>query len=151
MRKLLLLPGNGILIYHVPAGPTAPRAGNSTCSSFARGSGEAAPANYPDNHFSATSLTGPVPAVNTPVPDRLGKTLLTRMVSPAGPSPAGKIVARQPVSTWRKRWLRWSILMPLLPAAARLNNLVHADDSIITLMHQRRCTYQRRRAYCCLS
>ena len=160
MRKHLLLPGDGMPICHVPAGQTAAGAGNSTNLSFARQPGEAIPANHRlNNRFSATSITGEAPAVTAPIPGRPGQILSTRAVNPASLPPAGKIIARQPVSTGRKQWLRWAmpgpiqgiaagiftrccqprlVLMRLLPAAARLNNLVHADYSIITLMHQRR-------------
>lgn len=154
MRKHLLLPGNGILIYHVPAGQTADRAGNSTISSFACRRGETAPVNYPDNDFSATSLTGQALAVKGLTAARPGKTLPTRVVNPAGPLPAGKIAARQPVSAWRKAVPRWSMPGPvqgILAGVFRLYNLVNAAYSMITLMHQRRCTHRRRPAYCCLS
>lgn len=169
MRKQLLLPGNGILIYQVHTGQTAARAGNNTSLSFACQSGEAAFTNRLNNRFSDTGITGETLAINAPIPGRPGKTLPARTVSPAGPQPAGKITARQPVSARRKALLRWSmrgsvpglttdifpvcrqpnrILTHLLPAAAWLNNLINTDHSIITLMHQRKWTQRRRPAYC---
>ena len=169
MRKHLLLPGNGILIYQVHTGQTVARAGNNTSLSFTCQSGETAPANRLNNRFSDTGITGQAPAVNAPIPGRSGKTLPTRAVNPAGALPAGKIAARQPVSARRQALLRWSmpgslpglatdifpvccrpnrILAHLLSAAVWLNNLINTDHSIITLTYKRKWTCRQRPVYC---
>ena len=164
MRKHLL-PGNDMLIYHLPTGQTADRAGNSTSLSFACQPREAAPANHFNHLFSATGIAGKVPVPDTPVPGKPGKTLPTRVVSPAGTQRAGKIIARQPVSAGRKSWSMPErvqgiladicpmccqpglILTRLLPATPRPNNLIQPDYSIITFMHERRWPRRRRPVY----
>ena len=150
MRKQLLLPGDGMLIYHAGTGPGAARTGNSASSSFACQPGETLPANRLNSFFSDTGLTGKAPAANAPIPYKPANIRQTRAVSPAGLLPAGKIIAGQPVLAWRKAALRWSVPGPvqgILAGVFRLYNLVNAGHSIITLTYQRRWTHRRRPAY----